>query len=144
MTRSICVKVSNEPYLHKLSHSGLSAARTTSPISSTGTYKPSVHAPSWCSRATTPVIPSGWATQRRPPCGTMTPCALTGGVPTRPWKGPRRRPTCCRVPTEMSFSAERTSPSGGPAGQKATRSEGQTLRRGSVLTLHTTDVLSVF
>lgn len=47
-------------------------ARTTSPISPTETYKPSVRAPFWCSRVTTPVTLSGWATRRRPRCGTTT------------------------------------------------------------------------
>lgn len=85
--------------------SSLSAVRTTSPISPTGTYKPTVRAPFWSSRVTTPVIPSGWATRRPPLCGTMTLYAPIGGVPTRPWKGPRSRPTCCRPPTGMNFSA---------------------------------------
>lgn len=82
--------------------------RTTSPTSPTETCKPSAHAPFWSSRATTPVIPSGWATRRRRLCGMMTPYAPIGGVPTRPWKGPRRHPTCCQLPTRMNSSAEQT------------------------------------
>lgn len=39
--------------------SSLSAVRTTSPISPTGTYKPTVRAPFWSSHVTMPVIPSG-------------------------------------------------------------------------------------
>lgn len=85
--------------------SQLSAARSTSPITPTGTCKPSARAPSWCSRATTPATPTGWATRRRPRCGTTTPCAPTGEAPTRPWRGRRRRPTCCRQPTGMNFSS---------------------------------------
>lgn len=81
--------------------------RTTSPISPTEMYAPSVHAPLWSSRVTTPAIPSGWATQRRRLCGTMTLSAPIGGVPTRTWKG-RRRPTCCQLPTRMNFSAQQT------------------------------------
>lgn len=83
----------------------LSAARTTSPISPTGTSRPSAHTPCWCNRVTTPAIPSGWATPRRPRCGMMTRYAPTGGAPRRPWRGRRRRPTCCRAPTGTNFSA---------------------------------------
>ena len=122
-----CVKISIKSNLY---HCSVSAVRTTSPTSPTETSKPSAHAPSWSSRVTTPAIPSGWATRRRRLCGTMTPCAPIGGVPTRPWKGP----TCCRLPTRMNSSAGQTRRT--CRGQKATRSERQMLGGESVPRLY--------
>lgn len=84
----------------------LSAVRTTSPTSPTGTCKPSAHAPCWSSRPTTLATQSGWATPRRPHCGTMTLCAPTGGDLTRPWRGPRRPSTCCQPATGTSCNRE--------------------------------------
>lgn len=131
--------------------SSLSAVRTTSPISPTGTYKPTVRAPFWSSRVTTPVIPSGWATRRPPLCGTMTLYAPIGGVPKRPWKGPRSRPTCCRPPTGMNFSAGAEAAVGGGTcrsdghGVKETEAKerkcSQTLFQSSLC--HLADMLSV-
>lgn len=92
--------------MFNLQHIFLFAVRTTSPISSTGIYRPSAPAPSWSSRVITLVILTGWATQRLPLCGTTTRYAPIGGVPTRPWKGVHRHRRCCRLPTGMNFSVE--------------------------------------
>lgn len=90
-----------------LSFSLFCTAKTTNPTSWTGTCRRSQQAPCWCSHVITQAMLSGWATRRRPRCGTMITSPQTGGAHTRVWRAELHRLAFRTPPTGTSCEMQR-------------------------------------